>query len=212
MLQKPKNSCGDHCKKVLSENSKGSTKTGWWRLTRRRGLFLSFRCRGWLRSRKFGRFPAKTGQPWQGQERRCQPQGAARDASSPRSEPAGEEERSQRAPARPPSPGGLGVRVPGPQQPAARAQTPLQPPLSLSAGVQGIPQLGHQPGRGAPAAQLPGRPAPRCRPPHRPPRDPRSRPAAQRAALTGASSPRAASRRPPLLRICRLQEVRSFPG
>lgn len=62
-------------------------------------------------------------------------------------------------------PGGREVRLPGPEQPAGGSQAPLQLPLSLGAGVQGVPQLGQQPGRGAPAAQHPGGPAPRSLPP-----------------------------------------------
>lgn len=87
--------------------------------------------------------------------RACRQRGAqlatSKWALGPGSQPGGSERGSE---------GGLGVRVPGPQQPAGDTQAPLQLPLSLGAGVPGIPQLGHQPGGGgAPAAQHPGRPS-----------------------------------------------------
>lgn len=75
-----------------------------------------------------------------------------------------------------------GVRVPDPQQPPGDAQTPLQLSLSLGAGVQGVPQLGQQPGRDAAAVNTPPASG-------RAPSRPRS---LCRASLTGASSRRAA--------------------
>lgn len=45
---------------------------------------------------------------------------------------------------------GPGARVPGSQQPPGDPQALLQLPLPLGTGVQGVPQLGHQPGEDTP--------------------------------------------------------------
>lgn len=201
---KAKNSCSGHSPQLVRKQSRAAPRTGGrCKFTWRRGLFISFWLWGWLRSRRFGRFPAKTSTV------AAQPGSRAQTRPTPRGRLASRQPPNLRA-----------CRQRGPELATSkRALGPASPPGGSERGSEGGP-AGWSRGPRTRSAAAGGRragsalaaaAARRSRPGHpaaRPPawegrtggsaprpaaRRAPSRPApSQRAGLTGASSPRAA--------------------